>query len=267
MGTDIHGTFQKKITEGNKERWIDVSHRYKWFRHYFLFGILANVRNGYGFAGCSTGDWIVPIDLPRGIPNDLKDVLKSSNESTSPPVMAQMIVSSVRSLLLNVEQFLPTEHTLLKMTQPVDVAGEEIREVWLGDHDHSWLLGSEMVSWYEANASKEYYHWGYIDIDYYLMWREGERKCPEHYCGDILGRFIKKVDEAEIITLFELTDKEKEEFPEPRVKSKYEDLTNITHVKVRWKVTVGSLTEYFFKEVKRLVDEHGEIRMVFGFDS
>jgi len=35
-----------------------------------LYAILADVRNGYGFAGCDTGDGFEPITEPRGIPDD-----------------------------------------------------------------------------------------------------------------------------------------------------------------------------------------------------
>lgn len=40
-------------------------------RNYGLFAILADVRNGAGFAGVDTGDPIEPIDMPRGWPDDL----------------------------------------------------------------------------------------------------------------------------------------------------------------------------------------------------
>lgn len=39
-------------------------------RNYALFAILADVRNGYGFAGIKTGEGYKSIDLPRGIPFD-----------------------------------------------------------------------------------------------------------------------------------------------------------------------------------------------------
>lgn len=39
-------------------------------RNYDLFAILANVRNGRGFAGIKTGGGFVPISEPRGIPTD-----------------------------------------------------------------------------------------------------------------------------------------------------------------------------------------------------
>jgi len=39
-------------------------------RNYQLFALLANVRNGFGFAGADTGDPIRPIAPCRGIPED-----------------------------------------------------------------------------------------------------------------------------------------------------------------------------------------------------
>lgn len=39
-------------------------------RNYDLFAILADVRNGRGFAGCDTGDGFIPICKPRGVPED-----------------------------------------------------------------------------------------------------------------------------------------------------------------------------------------------------
>lgn len=44
-----------------RERWLDA-------RNYSRFAILADVRNGYGFAGCDTGDGYRPISAPRGLP-------------------------------------------------------------------------------------------------------------------------------------------------------------------------------------------------------
>ncbi len=40
-------------------------------RNYDLFAMLADVRNGYGFAGCDTGDGFKPIAAPRGLPKDV----------------------------------------------------------------------------------------------------------------------------------------------------------------------------------------------------
>lgn len=65
MGCDIHA-FAEVKTNGkwkfNKSINID--------RNYDLFSILANVRNGYGFAGVKTGEGFVPISEPKGVPCD-----------------------------------------------------------------------------------------------------------------------------------------------------------------------------------------------------
>lgn len=46
-------------------------------RRYDLFAILADVRNGYGFAGIPTGDGFNPISQPRGIPRDVTNEVRA----------------------------------------------------------------------------------------------------------------------------------------------------------------------------------------------
>lgn len=50
-------------------------------RNYDLFAILANVRNGYGFAGCDTGNGFVPIAQPRGLPSDVTASVKKESDN------------------------------------------------------------------------------------------------------------------------------------------------------------------------------------------
>lgn len=45
-------------------------------RNYELFAILADVRNGRGFAGCDTGDRLNPIDDPRDLPDDVSAAVR-----------------------------------------------------------------------------------------------------------------------------------------------------------------------------------------------
>lgn len=49
-------------------------------RNYNLFALLADVRNGYGFAGCDTGDAIIPISKPKGLPEDISDEIKAKSD-------------------------------------------------------------------------------------------------------------------------------------------------------------------------------------------
>jgi hypothetical protein len=49
-------------------------------RNYDLFAILADVRNGRGFAGSYTGEGFNPIADTKGVPDDMSDVLKEAYE-------------------------------------------------------------------------------------------------------------------------------------------------------------------------------------------
>lgn len=72
MGTDIH--IVAEVKRDGKWHLSDVSVPRD--RNYDTFGILANVRNGFGFAGVKTGEPLTPISLPRGLPKDMSEALK-----------------------------------------------------------------------------------------------------------------------------------------------------------------------------------------------
>ena len=87
MGCDIHMYVERKkdgkwiaaraelfVIEDEEYNTVpDIPYEQKIYsdRNYSLFAILANVRNGFGFAGCDTGEGFVPIAEPRGLPNDV----------------------------------------------------------------------------------------------------------------------------------------------------------------------------------------------------
>ena len=92
MGCDIHLVVQAKrksvweiVDPPTDLDWHDKWDREskRWFsdRNYDAFGILANVRNGRGFAGTETGDAFIPVagtrqrGIPEGFPNDRVDDL------------------------------------------------------------------------------------------------------------------------------------------------------------------------------------------------
>ena len=50
-------------------------------RNYDLFAILADVRNGRGFAGIKTGEGFNPIAEPKGVPNDVCPEIQEEYES------------------------------------------------------------------------------------------------------------------------------------------------------------------------------------------
>jgi len=49
-------------------------------RNYNLFALLADVRNGYGFAGVDTGDAVEPLSIPRGLPDNLSEYVAKENK-------------------------------------------------------------------------------------------------------------------------------------------------------------------------------------------
>lgn len=66
MGTDIHMVVQFR----RNGHWGTVGGRRYRTRHYDVFGMLADVRNGSGFAGVDTGNGFTPIATPpRGFPD------------------------------------------------------------------------------------------------------------------------------------------------------------------------------------------------------
>lgn len=83
MGCDIHAAIEVKRANGweplrfpNKYfgKWEDEPEqttRLDMGRNYCAFAILADVRNGVGFAGVDTGDPLVPIAPRRGLPEDV----------------------------------------------------------------------------------------------------------------------------------------------------------------------------------------------------
>lgn len=83
MGTDIHMIAERCINgkwtifkEKVFNSCYDSDNEDKTFipydgRNYNLFGILADVRNGTGFAGCRTGERFNSISLPKGLPDDI----------------------------------------------------------------------------------------------------------------------------------------------------------------------------------------------------
>lgn len=93
MGCDIH--FYVERREGDHwvsaDTWKKSDDLGEWWkadefyddRNYNLFAILADVRNGRGFAGIKTGEGFNPISEPRGLPDDASLEVKRCAEQWS----------------------------------------------------------------------------------------------------------------------------------------------------------------------------------------
>lgn len=120
-------------------------------------------------------------------------------------------------------------------------AEEDGCRVWMGDHSHSWLFGDELLLWFRTATTVV--QTGVVSRDFYMSWDRSSR--PSEYCGGITGPGIRVIAESEAT----------------------EEDSTWTHVQVSWLQSLKEELAYFFDEVQRLVDEHGTIRFVFGFDS
>jgi len=112
MGTDIH--IAVEIFYNGRWHLSDVTPTQD--RNYRAFAVLANVRNGYGFGGFSTGDELKPISEPRGLPDDMSPELRA------------------------------------KIAQ--NESSDEIDEgqyFWLGDYGYSWVTLKELLE-YDLDA-------------------------------------------------------------------------------------------------------------------
>jgi len=80
MGCDIHAHVEVR-EDGQWHHWEEMfAAPFHVGRNYDLFAILANVRNGYGFAGVPTSGGFTPIDMPRGLPEDVTPEVKQESD-------------------------------------------------------------------------------------------------------------------------------------------------------------------------------------------
>lgn len=205
MGCDIHTVWQAR----RNGKWEDVKSNYKENRHYLLFSWLANVRNGFGFAGISTYDPIIPIAQPRGLPADFE------TEDDRHPTRIECVPDW--------------------RLQYWDAADKAHPSIWIGYHSHSWLTADEILA---ADCPTIIQRTGVVSLEWFKKW-DGKTP-PEEWSGGIGGKGIV-VSPAQRIA------------------------PDTTHVQIEW--DGPSELGYFVDEVKRMKEIHGEVRVVFGFDS
>lgn len=89
MGTDIHlgverlenSTWVSCDEWEEEDDWLTIVNPFYSGRCYDLFSILANVRNGSGFAGVKTSEGFTPISSPRGLPPDVSQEFRKYQEN------------------------------------------------------------------------------------------------------------------------------------------------------------------------------------------
>ena len=94
MGCDIHLYVENRVNgawraaecfvqdKDDPKSCADVPYEKRLYsgRNYNLFSILADVRNGYGFAGVPTGAGYKPMSKPKGLPADVSPEVKAVSD-------------------------------------------------------------------------------------------------------------------------------------------------------------------------------------------
>jgi hypothetical protein len=239
MGCDIHSVFQARI-DGE---WVDVATFWDDERHYQLFAALADVRNGYGFAGVPYAEWIRPISAPRGLPKDFEYYCWEH------PTHVEALVPFRRG-------WWEQDHPLEAKSMDPDTIGVltgyrysddtiTLHEcaIWMGDHSFSWLMSDEMLNWFNNEANIPRVKIGVLSKPMFEAWDKVSQ--PQEWFGGIWGKDTVTINECEV----------------GKVSGPWD------YVRVTWEKTLKDELSYFFKEVQRLHDTYGKVRFVFGFDS
>ena len=131
-------------------------------RNYTLFAVLADVRNGYGFAGVPTHKPLEPIAEPRGLPEDMAD-----HDYT-------------------IEPFYSAEEEAAEIAEADD---EDLpppdRKAWIfGDHSFSWLTLTELLAYdYDQTLPET----GVIPAQHFVAMEDSGQTVPDSWSGGVGG--------------------------------------------------------------------------------
>lgn len=181
MGTDIHMAVEVK---GKHGRWFWYQRGNEIYdgRNYDLFAQLADVRNGTGFAGVRTGSGFVPISSPRGLPNDISELLAinangSGNDDERPTTVY------------------PEDNNEIENDES-DGNNPENRYFWLGDHSFSYLTLAELLQYREMIKTMKTVHAGIVGLEEYKVFKKEGK--PNGWSGDVGGRIVLKISNDEM---------------------------------------------------------------------
>lgn len=304
MGTDVHASFhyRAKNEETNLDEWRFCEHNYEGNRHYRLFGWIADVRNGYGFAGCDTGDAIKPIAEPRGLPKDLITYPEPAHEysyadpawsayynnggaeygdhsftwltSTEILQSAKELTGTKKRGVISLASFIEWDKT----TPPDSYCGG------IGGHGNV-TIPADRITQHHIKASAYQRELKALIGDVYkphnFKVRFVQVKKPTHRTSGSLGWFTSTFGyepiKPDLNTPDELVwvSKRKDNMRPARRKhlrklERYAARLNTVNVKCEWSLDGDDVRKefaYFTDEVQRLHDLHGEVRFVAGFDS
>lgn len=239
MGTDIHSIAQVK----RGGQWVTVAIAIAGDQRYYnTFAMLANVRNGRGFAGCWTSTGFPVIHEERGLPSDL--VLAGPEDRDVHVDKTQLVAA------WNWDG----EDTPIDSPEASRVSSITVEDstMWLGDHSYSWCTLAELRAFIENVAKKtETFIVGVVTREQY---EEHQRtgKPYESWCGMVSGQGVYVVG---------------------RVGSSGPLPDHCTHVQTNWSVNafkesgVGDIEKALTLVAERTGAQPEDLRFVYGFDN
>lgn len=263
-----HPCWSCKGTKVVREQW--------WHdRNYNVFAILADVRNGTGFAGVRTSAGFAVIAEPRGVPADVSDEVRQRIEETGNRIVSGRIEWAGRE----------DDDSLYERF-------EATPEGWwdLGEHTPSWLTLAEIMDfdWSQTTTLE-----GWVDPWNFQVWREkGE---PDGWSGSVSGSSVEHVsnramadliDSGEIefedevdpfhgrryTTRFQRRMQEMGTFPAGSTGETLQTQATSYYTLVEWPRVYRDSAQRFLEAMGRLAEhapdgDLSRVRIVFGFDS
>lgn len=288
MGCDIHAVFEKEVTsEGGIKQWEAIDSSYDGNRHYKLFGWLANVRNGYGFAGTPTGDAITPIVHPnRGFPKDFNAGV--SGEDREYYNGSWMGEHSYNWLLAS--EILKARDTISSISTQRGVISLAAYRAWDKKSEpkcySSWSSG-RTIEPDNPLAKRKPSYGEHINAELQSQpssnWKKRSGKVMAYQDpmrntnGLVMGKFVdvpplwgEKSERKEFAVINRSPTMRKSKLKHLRKLQRYAARCPRINVNVTWIDGPDQFRKsfaYFTDEIEKMYKTHGEFRMVMGFDS
>lgn len=234
MGTDIHSIVQVR----KENKWVTVGVAVAGNpRSYNTFAMLADVRNGRGFAGIKTSDGFPVIHEQRGLPEDLERIDGDNVKIDRAQIVAAWNYDG---------KLVPADD---KEARRLNYMEDDT--MWLGDHSYSWATLTELRAFISKVASKfQSRLCGVVDREEYQA-AKVEGRGFNSWCGAISGPGIVIADEP----------------------VSGEVMPECTHVRATW--TVPAMKCSLIGEIAAALEhvrevcgvQADDVRFVFGFDS
>lgn len=199
-------------------------------RNYNVFAMLADVRNGFGFAGVRTSSGFKPVSSHRGLPEDVSEEFRKIFTEDSGDY-------------------------------------DDVQDkygAWPGEHSLTYVTLRELMDYpiddLRATLS------GVITWEQFLEWKENTS--PESWCGGVSGPSIRVLSYEQTRMAIQLRKKLSPE--KVRDHFKMHNQPDITHVSVEWDVTYRESAYGFFDEIIPALSKYGapdDVRCIYNFDS